>query len=339
VNGFAARVVRWPRMQPSLSIIMPVYNGEQYVSTSLESVRSQADDNIEVVIVDDGSTDRTLDIVSGFSKQLPLRVIRPGRLGSWVAATNLGLREATGEWACFLHHDDHWLPDRLARVRQLAATAEGELVLHNACFVGPRDEKLGAWTCPLSGPVVSSQRFLESLLVQNFIAISAPLFRRTTALETGGLDKALWHTADWDLWLRLGSMGPVSFTDEILTVFRVHDDSQTSARALRPGEWEEQLTTVLDRHLPQLRNERQRRQVRRTALASVAVNATLAAISRGNPANWGRTLSQVLRLGPSGWIRYVRKSRIVQRLGARVRVRLRTSKVHERSIKVSALGA
>ena len=86
---------------------MPTYNGEQFLGAALESVRNQHDDGIELVIVDDGSTDHTLDIVRDFAGLLPIRLITPGRLGNWVAVTNLGLRESpSANWACFLHQDD-----------------------------------------------------------------------------------------------------------------------------------------------------------------------------------------------------------------------------------------
>jgi GT2 family glycosyltransferase len=81
---------------------MPTYNGERYINAALESVRGAKDEGIELVIVDDGSSDRTLEIIHDYAKLLPIRMITSGRTGNWVAATNLGLREATGDWACFL---------------------------------------------------------------------------------------------------------------------------------------------------------------------------------------------------------------------------------------------
>jgi len=203
-------------MSLSLSVIMPTYNGEKFIAAALESVRSQYCDGIELMVVIDGSSDRTQEIVDGFAKTIPIRVVTPGRIGNWAAVTNIGLREARGEWACFLHDDDLWLPGRIARIRSELERAEGPLVLHDAIFIGPDGGRLGPWTCPLPAGFVQPEQFMEHLLVQNFIAICSPVFRRSTVVDSGGLDKALWHSADWDLWLRLGAMGPVRFIAEPL---------------------------------------------------------------------------------------------------------------------------
>ncbi len=308
-------------MAPFLSVVMPTYNGERYIATALRSVQDQMDETLELVIVDDGSTDSTLKIVNDFSKTLPLSLITPARIGNWVAISNIGLREARGRWACFLHQDDLWLPGRIARVRRQLDRTEAVLVLHNAIFVGPNGETLGPWTCPYSDGVVAPDQFIEHLLVQNFIAIAAPVFRRSAAIETGGLDESLWFSADWDLWLRLGALGAVHFIDEALSAFRIHADSQTVARKLQPKEWEHQLTTVLARHLGKFQVPgKLSTAVENAALASIAVNSVLSAVSRGEPTRLAAALIQLLALGPRGWNRYMRDSRIVQRVRSRLKV-------------------
>ena len=306
-------------MHPLLSVVMPVYNGERFIAAALESVRGQHD-GIELVIVDDGSSDRTLDIVRDFAKVLPIRLLTPRRIGNWVAVSNIGLREATGDWACFLHQDDLWLPGRIERLRGEMESAEDALVLHNAIFVGPDGRELGPWTCPLPEGDVPQERFIERLLIQNFIAIPSPVFRRNAAIGSGGLDEGLWFSADWDLWLRLGALGPVRFIAETLSAFRVHPASQTAARKALPEEWETQLTTVLARHLQNLAvTGNLRAKVERAGMASIAVNSALSAASRGEPVSPSQVFLKLLALGPSGWHRYVRDSRIVQRVRSRLK--------------------
>ncbi len=299
---------------------MPAYNGEKFIAAALESVRRQQRDEIELIVVDDGSTDGTLDIVRSFADVLNIQLITPGRLGNWVAVSNLGLREATGEWACFLHQDDLWLPGRLARLWTEMESSDGALMLHNAMFVGPDGQELGPWTCPLPEGSVPPDLFIEHLLVQNFIAIPSPVFRRSAAADSGGLDEALWFSADWDLWLRLGAMGPVRFIGETLSAFRVHPASQTAARKVLPTEWEEQLTTVLARHLQAWPiTGGLRISVEHAAQASIAVNSALSAASRGEPMNVSAVVLELLALGPAGWRRYLRDSRIVQRVASRLK--------------------
>jgi len=309
-------------MKPTLSVIMPVYNGEKYIAVALESVREQKCDGIELVVVDDGSTDRTLDIVRSFARDLPIRIITPGRIGNWVAVSNIGLREAAGEWACFLHQDDFWLPGRMVRMRREIESAEGALILHNAMFVGPEGQNLGPWTCPIKEGSVLPKLFLKHLLVQNFIAIPSPLFRRAAALQSGGMDETLWFSADWDLWLRLGALGPVRFVNEALSAFRVHPESQTLARKLKPGEWTQQLTTVLDRHLHRAPfTEKELASTARAAEVSIAVNSALAAASHGEPARPFSVILKLLSLGPWGLHNYLRDCRIIQRVSSRLKAR------------------
>jgi GT2 family glycosyltransferase len=308
-------------MNPFLSVIMPVYNGEKFISAALESVRAQYREGIELVIVEGGSSDRTLEIVRDFAKVLPLRLITLGEAGNWVAKSNIGLREASGDWACFLHCDDLWLPSRIDRLWGEMDASEGALILHNAMFIGPDGQKLGPWTCPLSQGVVQPNQFIERLLIQNFIAINSPVFRRIAVLETGGLDESHWFSADWDLWLRLGALGPVRFIAETLGAYRIHPESVTTATKVPPSEWERQLTPVLVRHLNHwVCTGKRRASVERAARVSIAVNAALLSAYRGVPVKPLALLLELLALGPSDCHRYLRDSRIVQRVNSRLRL-------------------
>ncbi len=308
-------------MTPFVSVVMPTHNGEEFVGAALESVRAQNDDGIELVIVDDGSTDQTQDIVRDYAKVLPIRMISSGRTGNWVAASNVGLNAASGEWVCFLHQDDLWLPGRLARLRREIKQSESALILHDAMFVDSNGQRLGPWSCPLPEGSVPSELFRERLLVQNFIAIPSPTFRRNVAIDSGGLDETLWFSADWDLWLRLGAEGPVRYVAETLSAFRVHPASQTAARRVSPNEWEQQLTTVLTRHLRSWAGAgKSVASVERAAKTSITVNSALAAASRGEPFKAWPVFLGLLALGPGGWHRYLRDSRIVQRVNSRLKV-------------------
>jgi GT2 family glycosyltransferase len=231
---------------PWLSIVMPVWNGERYLTEALQSIRQQGGSGYEVVAVDDASTDSSPRILRSWESLLPLRIVRRERGGNWVAATNAGLREARGVYACFLHQDDLWLPGRLGALER-EASLDPALVLHPAVFVGPDGKKLGEWKCPLRAGEVDPSFFAERLLVQNFVAIPAPAFLRAAALSEGGLDESLWYTADWDLWLRLARAGRIRYLQSAFAAFRVHGASQTMVRN-DVAERRAQLETVLERH-------------------------------------------------------------------------------------------
>jgi GT2 family glycosyltransferase len=298
---------------PWLSVVMPVFNGERYLEQALESVRAEGAAGCEVVAIDDGSSDRSPEILRAWERRLPLRILR-GRGGNWVAATNAGLREARGEYACFLHQDDLWLPGRLAALRREAESGPA-LILHPALFVGPDGGRLGTWRCPLPEGEVEARLLVERLLVQNFIAAPAPAFARKAVLRVSGMDESLWYTADWDLWLKLARQGPIRHVGSALAAFRVHGESQT-VRRREPGDRRRQLETVLERHSGGAPSD-----VRRAARFSLELNLALAAGANGSPFPWRALLQAFSRLGPASGARYLRDSRIVERIRARLRVR------------------
>lgn len=202
------------------------------------------------------------------------------------------------------------------------------LIFHEVTFVGPDGQTLGRSSCPFREGIVSPERLIERLLVQNFITPPAPVFRRRVAIDSGPMDESLWFSADWDFWLRLATFGPVRFVDERLAAIRLHAESQTVARKIGSNEWEQQLTAVLTRHLQDWSMPaRRRKSVQRAATFSIAVNSALAAVHRGDPVRLSPLLFMLLRLGPSGWYRYLRDSRIVERVSSRLKVKQLSTRI------------
>jgi glycosyltransferase involved in cell wall biosynthesis len=274
------------------------------------------------VAVDDGSTDDTWDVLARYADRLNLTVVRR-RVGNWVANTNHGLGLARGVYACVLHQDDYWLPGRLAAVRhQLAATPDVVLLLTQARFVGLDGADLGVWRCPLPGYRPLHPRLtVERLLIQNFVAVPAAVFRREVALAAGGLDEALWYTADWDLWLKLAAAGSTVYLPRPLAAFRVHPESQTATRSRSADDFRKQYEVVPDRYVREweARDVETREAVCRAGRAATEINLALAAMYHRQPIAWRRVLAAVAALGPGGWHRLLRDSRLAERLTARVR--------------------
>jgi hypothetical protein len=306
--------------RPWLSVIMPTYNGEAFLESALESILSQGDRGIEIIAVDDGSSDSTIRILESYRGKLPLRLFERGRIGNWVANTNYGLKQARGDHVCFLHQDDLWLDGRLSTMKSMIAESRSAVMfLHPSWFIDSDGRRVGHWRCPLPGGGELEPAFVaERLLVQNFIAMPAPLFSREVALKVGGLDEELWYTADWDFWLKVAGAGRTVYHPRALSAFRIHPLSQTAVRSDRNDDFRNQLEIVLERHLKGWESSRASgRVVRRVARYSVEVNIALAALVHGQASSLPRLFAQSLGLGPSAWLRYLRDSRILERVLAR----------------------
>ncbi|MCC0175633.1 glycosyltransferase [Waterburya agarophytonicola K14] len=308
--------------QPWLSVIIPTYNGSKYLPAALNSVIVQQDDEIECVVIDDGSTDDTLAIVASYQDKLNIKLITKARAGNWVANTNHALSVATSKYACFLHQDDLWLEGRLQKMKKAIANhPKASLYLHDAVFIDSKGKPLGLWQCPLGQErIISLAEMKEKLLVQNFIAIPSPIFNRQTALNLGTLNSELWYTADWDFWLKLASMGDTYYVAKPLAAFRVHGDSQTIRRSSSVAEFRQQMRFVVDRHL----NVKPKSEVAKVAFFSTEVNTTLAAMVHGESPNLIKLGIDFLGLGPMGWRRYWQDSRIQERVFARLKAKLQT---------------
>jgi glycosyltransferase involved in cell wall biosynthesis len=310
-------------MQPWLSIIIPTYNGSKYLTAALNSVLVQQDQQLECVVIDDGSTDDTLAIVEAFQTQLNIKLITKARAGNWVVNTNHALKEATGEYVCFLHQDDLWLEGRLKQVkRAIAAYPQANLYLHDSVFIDELGKPLGLWSCPLAKNrrIISKDEMIDKLLVQNFVAIPAPVFKRTAALSIGGLSNELWYTADWDFWLKLAALGDSCYIPKPLAAFRVHGDSQTIRRSSSVAEFRQQMRSVVDKHL----SFKSTKEVSKVAFFSTEVNTSLAAMVHGESPNLLKLAIAFISLSPTGWWRYWQDSRIHERITARLKAKLQT---------------
>ncbi len=307
--------------RPWLSVVMPTHNGADYLRAALNSVLRQQHNDIEIMAIDDGSTDGTVAILESFAHRLPLRILRKARVGNWVVNTNEALAQAQADYVCLLHQDDLWLPGRLDTLRRLTERApEAVLLLHGSWFVGVDGRRLGPWRCPLpAGRLLSPAFLIERLLVQNFIAIPAPLFRRDSAQRVGGLDPDLWYTADWDFWLKLAATGPTLYSSGLRTGFRIHPSSQTVARSHQVDEIRQQLCGVFEKHFAAWSGLAQDRvAVRQAGELACELNTHLFAALQGRKASWAQWALRFASRKPAVWHRFLRDSRILERVRARI---------------------
>lgn len=307
--------------KPWLSVIIPSHNGEQWLSTALQSLVDQKDDEIEVILIDTSRTDEALHIAADFSNKLDIRVQRRPDLLAWTAKTNFGVQQASGERISMLHQDDLWLPGRCVKLRRwLSAQPDSVMLLHPCYIIDTAGRRLGLWRCPLPncGVPVPTSTLVERLLIQNFIAIPAPTIRRDAYLAVGGLDTRLWYTADWDLYLKIAAVGPVHYHSDPMACFRIHKSSQTVIGGRDSSEFRNQQETVVERHIGQL-SPKTRLGTLRLARASIDVNTALAALITRDFAQLIKALRSVLSLGPRQMRRYFYCSRILDRALPRLR--------------------
>ena len=317
--------------KPWLSVLIPTYNGEDYLASALDSILIQGDNEIECIIVDDGSSDSTLAIAKSYQDKLPLTVIQRKRQSNWVTNTNYALALAEGEYVCFLHQDDLWLKNRLSKMKEVIKEYPTvNLFLHSSLFIDSDGNSLGLWQCPLPKypQVVDSSLAIEHLLIQNFIAIAAPIFKKDVALEVGRLDANLWYTADWDFWLKIASSGQTLYYPQPLTSFRVHPNSQTVMRSSSQAEFKQQMQSVVEKHLLGWQVDQNRKQqTSEVAFFSTEVNTTLASMIHRQQTNMSQLVCSFVSLGPHGWHRYIRDSRIQERVSARLKAKLKVTSV------------
>jgi glycosyltransferase involved in cell wall biosynthesis len=309
--------------QPWLSVIIPTYNGEKYLSFALNSLIAQNQTDFECIVIDDGSTDSTISLLKSFTSKLPIRIINQARQGNWVINSNTALSEAKGDYVCFLHQDDLWLNNRLSIMKSLVTKfPDITFFLHPSVFIDGCGKYLGIWRCPLPHfPLItSSSTLIERLLIQNFISIPAPIFKRELALAVGGMDDGLWYTADWDFWLKIGAMGKVLYYPIPLTAFRIHQHSQTVRRSLSIDDFKKQMETVLAKHLflsdlP----EQSKLSIRKIGCFSIELNTALAAKMHDEKFDYLGILGAFLALGPAGCYKYLLNSRIWERVSSRLK--------------------
>ncbi|MBU3076993.1 glycosyltransferase [Sphingomonas quercus] len=184
-----------------VSVIMPAWNREASIGAAIRSVLAQSHGRFELIVVDDGSTDATRDIVAGFLGDGRVRLIEGGH-GGVSAARNLGLEHARGDIIAYLDSDNRWAAWFL-EVMVRFMTARGLDAAYSG--IALRDD-LGQLT-----GYRGDDFDWEACLAQNYVDLNAFCHRRELLAETGGFDANLRRMVDWDLILRIGRARPVGY--------------------------------------------------------------------------------------------------------------------------------
>ncbi len=309
--------------QPWLSVIMPVFNGRATLETALASLEGQSDE-LEIIAVDQGSTDGSRDVLDAAQTRLPLQIFDNPDADSWTKNTNFGLRKARAPLITMLHQDDVWSPGRATLLRSISTQMpDVDIWVHGADIIDVHGKAIGQMCPPFGNArrVLSAEQALSRLIVQNTFALPAVMFRRDAALHDGGLDEELWYTADWDLWLRLSRKG-LAWDPTRAAAFRVHQTSLTMTGSRDLQSFRRQLRIPLDRHLVHLPDGLAPR-ARKRAEASNALNICLAGLHHRSLRGVWPALRKFLLLGPLEWRDFLTTSQIANRLAPRLKLALK----------------
>lgn len=208
---------------PRVSVIIPCYNREKYIAQTVDSVFEQSYPDIELIVVDDGCTDGSRDVLESYSKRLRI-LEHPGRVNrGQSAAINLGLAVATGEYIAVLDSDDLFSPDKIKiQTEYLNSNPTVGFVYANGMIIDDsgRQEYLifPPGHLPPDGP--------EPVLLNCFISLpSNALVRRVLYEKAGGFDVSLRAAQDHDMLLRLLEISSAGYIDKCLWSYRRHGES------------------------------------------------------------------------------------------------------------------
>jgi glycosyltransferase involved in cell wall biosynthesis len=185
---------------PTISIVIPAYNAEHTLLETIQSVQQQTFPNFEIIVINDGSTDRTLEILNTIAdSRLKIFSYENGGLP---VARNRGIAHATGEFIAFLDADDLWSPDKLElQLAALQQHPEAGVAYSWTLFMDEQGKSLHA-----DKPIFFEGNVYDKLLLKNFLASgSNPLIRKQAIESVGEFYPPAGGSADWDYWLRLAA--------------------------------------------------------------------------------------------------------------------------------------
>lgn len=279
-----------------ISVIMPNYNAQDYLENAVESVMQQSYGNVELILIDDGSTDRSLEIAHDLIEhhQGRIHLLTQMNLGPY-HARNLGIEHARGEFIAFLDADDWWSRDCLEKLHRALVGSEGMVAYCGWQNIGATDRSNEPYVPPDYEQSDKAEQFLRAASPW---PIHAALTRSIALRSVGGFDTQ-WSTCmDYDLWLRIGVANKIVRVPEVMAFYRHKVAGQITSK-----QWVQAENTRLVKHKFASSHPTLVAHFTRTKLRELIDGAYL---KRGYQAYWRRDLvtawhvfRKVLRIG--GW--------------------------------------
>jgi teichuronic acid biosynthesis glycosyltransferase TuaG len=289
--------------QPLVSVIMPAYNAERYIAASIQSALDQTYSNWELVVVDDGSTDGTRQVVQQFTavdNRIKYFFQENGRLGK---ARNTGIKNSSGPLIAFLDSDDLWMAEKLRMQLAKLESSDVDVVFSNGFVFNEDDVTSETETFPIVTGRFEGNEMLDLLLAHNRIPVLSVLIRRKALEDAGAFEESLpYHGCeDYDLWVKLAKRGATFYgMEEKLVRYRRHPSSMT--HKLSHGL---KLTIrVLKRHINDgvLSEDEKKRRLRDLYRALIA-----ALVEEGDVAEAGNQMKELSSWDRSGLVTFAQK--------------------------------
>ncbi|HEV8430614.1 MAG TPA: glycosyltransferase [Pyrinomonadaceae bacterium] len=251
-------------MQPLVSVIMPAYNTETYIGDSIQSVRNQTYRNWELLVVDDGSTDKTAEIIRSFAAQDSRVKYVFQQNGRQAKARNTGIEKSSGTLLAFLDSDDLWLPEKLERQLQVMDEMNVDVVYSDGHIIYEPGSIPGATSFRIVPGTVAGREMLDKLLLHNHVPVQSVLVRLDCFRKAGPFDEspAFHGCEDYEMWLKLAATGAKFHgMSEKLIKYRRHPTATThkNSKMFKPA------LRVVSRHLESgTLNQKQKNQRRRS---------------------------------------------------------------------------
>lgn len=211
-----------------ISVIMPCYNAEPYLEEAVGSVMGQSYPDVELILVDDGSTDRSIEIAERLMQEHPGRIqlLKQPTLGPY-PARNLGMQHARGEFIAFLDADDWWTPGCLEKLRAALIGSNAALAYCGWQNIGAVDRSNDPYVPPDYEQGDKAEQFLRAASPW---PIHAALIRSDVLASVGGFDTH-WRTCmDYDLWLRIGVANRIVLVPEVMAFYRHKVSGQITSK-------------------------------------------------------------------------------------------------------------
>jgi glycosyltransferase involved in cell wall biosynthesis len=202
---------------PSVSIVIPTHDRRELAMSTIRSALAQRGVDVEVIVVDDASTDETDEAVRSLAEPA-VRLLRHDRRSGVATARNTGIAAANADWIALLDDDDLWAPNKVRAQLDAAVAARSDWVYAGVVEIDGDGRYLGGLPPP------SPDTLLATIAERNLMpaGCSNVMIRSRLLDRTGGFEPRLRHLADWDLWLRLVRYAIPTCVSEPLVAYRVH---------------------------------------------------------------------------------------------------------------------